>query len=270
MTFVFSVQGEGPGAGPGGTGGSGGTGGTGGTAGTALNFATGVNEVLKRTGSIDQSELISDTLIDSSKQQWIDLVVQLWNEIIDQLYAETNLAKPNILAEALITLTAFVRTYALPSNLVRIRFPLTDQTNGRTIAEYPGGYLGMTADQLIPTDFTGLPLSAAIRPTDGSLYLDRFPTPAEAGLSYVLRYDRDSSLVSGTDLFPFPATVFRALVPAVAQMFNLERKNKSSPGIFQASMGRAARLLLKLQPRDSWIQDIGPASSASVESGDQF
>lgn len=213
----------------------------------------GTNAVLKRTGKIDvEGELTSLTV--EAKQVWIDLTIQLWNETIDHLYSKLGEPRPNILAQNSITLATSDRDYGLETDLVRMHFPLLDETNGRYIVEYPGGFQAIINDQPHPANFTGLPIAGAIRPTDGQLYLDRIPTANENGLEYQYWYEKDASLAAAADTMPFTDAVFRALVPAVAQLFRLEQQGREAytQAIYRASMGRAARLVRTTPPRDSW------------------
>jgi len=218
---------------------------------TLLN---GVNEVLKRTQAISsQSELTS--LTSSAKQPSVDIAIQVLNELVHQLYDEAKIPTPNGVGTSTITLIADDRDYELPSDLLRIRYPLIDQTNSDTIYEYPGGYSQLFSDQEEPSNYTGQPHLAAIRPTDGYLYLDRIPTSTEAGKTYTFLYDKELTLAEAGDTFPFRDTVFWALIPAAAQMVKSEMQNKFNGGLFKMSMGRAARLLTRTVPQSSWLPD---------------
>lgn len=215
---------------------------------TLLN---GVNDVLTRVHIVAGDATLS-SLTDSSKQNAIDVTVQMWNEAIDELYSTARLPKPTQLGETTITLATSTRNYVLPTDLLRVRWPLLDETNGRYIVEYPDGYMQMISDQPFPANYTGVPFNATVRPTDGELYLDRSPTSKENGLVYKLRYDKELVLSLATDTFPFKDVVYRAMVPAVAQLFNGERKGKFDEAVFNASIGRASRYLIETQPRGVW------------------
>lgn len=225
---------------------------------TLLN---GVNEVLKRTRSLDVSGELS-SLTDEAKQVYIDLAIQLWNEVIDQLYSVAEIPRPNVLVESTITLATNDRDYALPLDLVQLYFPLLDETNGRYITEYPGGYMQVVRDQPFPANHTGLPIAGAIRPTDGELYLDALPTSNENGLVYKLRYDKDTELTAEADTMPFPDAVFRALVPVVAELWSFEHRNtvnrwtfvrgKWRNPVFDMGMGRACRLVRQKHANTRW------------------
>ena len=176
---------------------------------TLLN---GVNAVLRRVNILtgDTGEL--DSLTSSPRQVFIDTAIQVWNEATIQLYSSTSGALPTSITEATITLANGDRDYALASDLVRIYWPLQDETNGREIEQYPGGYMQMVNDQEIPTNYTGIPYYGVIRPTDGLLYLDAIPQATEAGLVYKYRYDKSLVLDTATDTFPFSDQVFQAMI----------------------------------------------------------
>lgn len=220
---------------------------------TAATLLDGVNYVLKKAKLVsgDAGELTS--LTDSARQGWVDIIVQSWNETVEELYSVTEGSMPKELAENTITLVASDRDYALATDLVSLHWPLLDETNGQKIYEYNGGYLALVNTQPIPADHTGLPIYGAIRPTDGQLYLDKIPTSSEAGLVYKYRYEKDVSLSAADDSFPFENAVFRALVPAVTEIFNLHHRKEFNEGVYALSMGRAARFLSKIQPRKSYL-----------------
>lgn len=210
-----------------------------------------VNETFIRLQIIDSDNALT-VLSKQGRQNDVDLVIQVWNELMDQLYSQANVPLPNIMSENSITLVADDRDYALETDLVRLHFPLQDKTNGQYITHYPGGYLAMQTDQPEPANFTGLPVAAAIRPDDSELYLDRLPTSDEAGRVYTYRYEKDAELTASGDTFPFTDAVFRALVPAAAELWKLERKGEFRSGVFRTHMGRAARLLRKMPQRTRW------------------
>lgn len=222
----------------------------------AKTLLQGVNDLLKRVQIIsgDSGDLAS--LTDSGRQVFIDLAVQVWNEAVEQLYSISDQPFPQELAENTITLATSDRDYALQTDLVQLHFPLIDETNGAYILEQPGGYLAIVNTQLFPANYTGLPTYAAIRPTDGQLYLDRIPTSAENGKVYKYRYDKDVSLSLAADTFPFSDAVYRALMPVAAELWRLFQENKSFQGVSKLSFGRAARFLTNTQPRDSWLPNV--------------
>lgn len=219
----------------------------------------GVNEVLKRVGKIagESGELL--TLTDVARQRYVDTAVQIWNELVEQLYSESDLPMPKELAEDTITLVTDDRDYDLASDLVQLHWPLLDETNGQYITAYPGGYMQMVIDQPFPANETGLAMFAAIRPTDGQLYLDKIPTANENSRVYKYRYDKDVSLSEASDTFPFSDQVFRAMVPAVSEVWSKRHNNTFNESHFNSSMGRAARFLTKVQQRTSWNPRTVPA-----------
>lgn len=206
---------------------------------TLLN---GINEVLKRTRIIE-SDLAS--LTDSGTQEFINIAIQVWNEVIENVYSRLQRPRPNILSENTITLATDDRDYALQTDLTRLYFPFHDETNGQYISEYPGGYLELVRDQPYPANETGLPYFGTIRPTDGEIYLDKIPQATENGRVYKYRYERDVSLSAAADTFPFEDVAFRALVPAVAEMINSQHKGTFNRVIFKAGIGAAMRYIRK-------------------------
>lgn len=212
-----------------------------------------VNEVLKKVKVIagDAGELTS--LTDSGRQIYIDNAVQAWNEATDQLYSVSNKPLPKEIGEATITLNNNDRDYSLKTDLVQLRWPFIDETNGRIIQEYPGGYVSLVSSQLIPSNHTGMPYYAAIRPTDGKLYLDAIPTASEVGLVYKYRYDKDLSLSSAASTVPFNDATFRAMVPAVAELWKRGQNQSFDAEIYNMSIGRASRLMTNVQQRSSYI-----------------
>lgn len=219
----------------------------------AKTLLNGVNEVLKRAGVIQGESAALASLTDSGRQGFIDVAIQAWNETVELLYETSSMPMPQELAENTITLVASDRDYALQTDLVQFRFPLLDETNGRTIEEYPGGYVALVNDQWRPGNYTGIPYFGAIRPTDGQLYLDRIPQSTEAGLVYKYRYDKDVSLSAASDTFPFSDAVFRSLVPAVAELWKKERHREFDAAHYSIQIANASRQLRNLPKRSSYL-----------------
>ena len=221
-----------------------------------------VNETFKRVQLIQGDSGLLTTLTDSARQIYIDSAVQLWNEAIDELYTTAEVPHPNELAESTITLVTSTRAYVLNASLIQLRFPLLDETNGRFIEEYPGGYMQLVIDQPFPANETGLANFAVIRPTDGYLYLDKIPTSVENGLVYKYRYDKTLELTAAASTVPFNDTVFRAMVPAVAELWKRNHQRDFDSAMYRASVGRASRLLTNKQLRESWLPVQIPVSNS--------
>lgn len=209
------------------------------------------NEVLKRVGVISGDGAVLTSLTSSSRQNSVDVAVQVINEGIDDLYATSTVPKPNGQGESTITLATGDRDYALASGLIRLRFPLIDKTNGQVITSYPGGYNAMLEADLEQDD-TGLPLYGAISPVDGELYLDRAPTADDNGKIYTYQYDKELVLTLLTDTVPFKDVVFRAMVPVWVQLWKREKRNEFDGEMYRKSVGLAATLLMQIMPRDSY------------------
>lgn len=225
------------------------------TPGAAKLFLDGVNEVLKKASVVKSTDLLT-SLTFSGKQVFIDLAVQCWNEAIHQLYSTAEVPLPFQMETSSITLAAR-RDYDLATDLVTLFFPLHDETNGHYILEYKGGYTRMNRQQPQPANYTGTPSYGAIHPGNGKFYIDRTPTSAEIGRVYSYDYGKELHLSSETDTFPFDNTVFWAMVPVVHQLYQLYDENKYTDGIAKLSFGRAARYLIKVPQRTSWLDHYG-------------
>ena len=120
------------------------------------------------------------------------------------------------------------------------------------LPEYPGGYLKMLADQPVASDWIGDANYWAISPRNEALRLDR--TPTASGLTYNFAYERRIDLTStmATATMPFSDTVCRSLVPAVAELYDRQKKKEFDAGIFRASIVRAYNYAQKGQDRSRW------------------
>lgn len=215
----------------------------------------GVNEVLKKVHIIqgDAGELT--TFTDSARQVYIDIAIQAWNELIDDLYAGSQTEKPQLWTSNTITLVTSTRTYALQTDVIELHWPFKNDSNGNYLREYPGGYLKLVQSQDIPANFTGLANYAALDPTASApqVYLDRIPTASENGDAYTYFYQKDGEATAITDVLPFNEGVVRALVPAVAEVWRRHQQKDFDASLFTSSMGRAARLLNQKKQRQSYL-----------------
>jgi len=230
----------------------------------AKTLLNGVNEVLKQLGYIKGNSGELASLTDSQRQTTIDLAVQAWNRLLIQVYDSSDMALPQELAEATITLATSDRDYALASDLVQLRYPLTDQTNGFQIWEYNGGYQQMFKDQIQPANYTGQATYAAIRPTDGQLYLNAIPTATENGNSYTYLYDKEITMSLAADTFPFSDSVFEVLISGCAELVSRFKKRSFDAGEYNKSLGLAVSLMTEGQQRTSWT----PERSSGVNRSD--
>lgn len=201
-----------------------------------------VNQVLKDCRVL-QGDAVLTTLVDPPRQIFIDLAIQKWGETIDQLYVDAQRPVPRLTSTGTITLVAGVRNYALPADIVTLHYPLRDTTNGDYIVEYNGGFMQIVRDQSRPSDYIGLPTRAALDPETYELYLDTDPTAEEAGRVYEFRYDKDHALTGAADVMPLGTAVYRAMIPAVAELWRRARDQDDDPGNYRRSYGRALRLL---------------------------
>lgn len=215
---------------------------------TLLN---GINEVLKKAQIVTETQLLT-SLTNSGKQVFIDQAKQAWNEAIDELYTVAGVIRPSQMAESSITLVSGTREYTLKDNLIRLHYPLLDETNGQYVNEYPGGYEAMRKWQSIPQNYTGLPLNACIRPDNGRLYFDAIPQAAVAGRVYKYIYDKDTVLTLAEENMPFNDVVFRAMVPVVFELYRAIQHNREDEEKKKVNYGRAASLLNRTPQRESW------------------
>lgn len=210
-----------------------------------------VNEIFKRVNNIAGDANALTTLTDSARQHPIDVTIQVVNEGIDELYSHSHISLPNEQAQATITLVAGTQSYSLASNLVRMHFPLIDKTNTEFIWKYPGDYNDLLI--LDPEgDDTGLPWWGIISPVNSQLYLNVIPTATEAGRVYTYQYEKDLAMSLATDTVPFNNEVFRAMVPAWAQLYKREMKNEFDTDLYQQAIGRAAYMLSQTEPRTTY------------------
>jgi len=229
----------------------------------AKTLLNGVNEVLKKVDILDEDSGLLESLSDSARQTFIDLAVQVINEVLDELYTVTKRSKPKQLKESTITLVADQQAYPLHTALVRLRreFDLIDESNNHTITILDeDGYHQIIIGDLEQDD-TGLPNWAAIRPTDAQLFLDRKPTANDAGKEYKYRFDKDMELTDFDDPFPFTDPVFRGVVVAAAELWKGYRHQEFSEPLFKNAIGRSARLLSKITNRTSWKPDKGASNN---------
>ena len=220
----------------------------------AKTLLNAVNEVLKRARIIAGDSGVLTTLTDSARQPAIDVAVQVVNEGIDELYSPDGTPMPNEQGEDTITLVAGQRDYTLAStnsDFVQIRWPFIDKTNNQWLRPHPGGYNQMLMDDPEQDD-TGLPHTAAIRPTDRKLHLDRAPTSVQAGRVYTYQYDKDLALALAADEVPFTDIVFRAMVPVWTQLWRRDMQSEFDADLFQINLGRAQRTLNPELARDDY------------------
>lgn len=212
---------------------------------------TAVNAVLNRTSITSASGEVA-SLTNSGKQVYIDTIVQIWNEVTDTACNMMGIPHIGETGTSTITLVTDTREYAIPSDLVQIRWPLIDYTNGHYIREWPGGYEQMRIDQFTPAEWTGLPYAAALNPTTNMLRMDRTPTSAENGNQYNLLYDKDLAISADADTIPFNDAVYRALVPVVTEVFERRNRNDFDEQEYRSNLSRALSFMNKQNRRTHW------------------
>lgn len=230
---------------------------------TLLN---GVNDVLRRVKFIsgDAGELSS--LTDGARQPEIDAAVNSWNDVTEDLFSLTNVPFPKDVDTDTITIVDGQREYALPDDLVQIRWPLKQETDGHYIHDYPGGFEQMRKDQPQPDNFTGRPYRACVNPVTGGLYMEYNPDAVTAGDVYTLLYDKDIAVSIAADVFPFADAVYRRLVPGVVEVWRYYMRNQFSEEVYNKSLAQASRYLPKQQIRKGYL----PARVKSTLGHDPF
>ncbi len=253
----------------------------------ATTFLTAVSDSLIRAKEF-RSAISSFT--DTAKQQEIDVMIQVWNEAIDDMMALG--VWPGDVAEGSITLVTGTKEYSTETDFVamaedsggRGRFPgvhshhhhsvpfgsghhggrrhtntgvraiMINESDGSKLHHYPGGWDQMRRDQLQPSQHTGKPLHWTINPTTGKFELDNAAVAANNGDVYKYIYIKQINLSAVSDTFPVLDDVIDTLIPAVVQLWNREFKDRFDEAQFNRSYARAAKRLSQI-PR---MQRYGP------------
>jgi hypothetical protein len=208
----------------------------------AISLLTAVNATLKRVSIIEGSSGELTTFTDSARQTSVDVMIDVWNEVVDTLYSLADSLEGET-ASSTFTLALNDREYALASDYVRMIGNPINSTNNRILFPYPGGYQQMLVDQLDETQFTGAPLRWVVNPNNGEIRVDSHPTSSEVNDVYTYQYEKALNLSVVGDTFPFGDEIVQSLYPAVAQAWTRERQQQFDQGIFNASLARAAQKL---------------------------
>ena len=83
-----------------------------------------VNDMFKTANLIAGDADALTSLTDSARQGDIDYCVIALNQVIDELYTSTGVARPAQQASSTITLATGTRAYSLVANYVRLHWPL--------------------------------------------------------------------------------------------------------------------------------------------------
>ena len=209
---------------------------------TTLTFLAAVNATLKRVQMIEGASGELTTFTDSARQTSVDIMLDVWNEVLDELFKLSEDFEGEI-AESSFTLVADKIDYSLATDYVRMIGNPVEPTNVYVLTPYPGGYKQLRIDQPDRTDFTGSPRHWVVSPLDGDLEIDSTPTSEEAGDIYTYMYEKGIDLAATGDTFPFDDEIVRSLYAAVAQAWSRERNQQFDEGIYLASMARAAQKL---------------------------
>jgi hypothetical protein len=231
-----------------------------------------MNAVMKRTRNIqgDAGELATSTVTstatgltateaftDGSRQNEIDIGLQLWNEAMHEVFGLGLFAQE--MATATMTLVTDTREYALPSDFERLAGN-EDQQVIRAATEqywmfpYDGGYQQMLINQNVASDWRGKPNAFALSPSTANLRVDLHPTADENGTTWNYNYEKRLGFSStmATSTFPFSDTVVDCLVPVVSEAHNRIFKQEFDAAMFKSSIVRAIDYIRQRQRKSFW------------------
>ena len=215
---------------------------------TLLN---GVNDILQSDRLLSSSNALS-SLTDSARQPWIDQAVQIINRVMLDVYDVAG-EMPQEGGSSTITLATGDRSYALASDLVQMRWPLRDESNGTYIYEI--GFYELVNNQPQPANYTGVPSYGAIDPENGELYLDRIPTAAENGLVYAYDYDKDITVSAASDTFPFTDSAWQPFMDAAKELWKRENNLQFDSALYAQRVGNAVSMMTLRQRATSYRPD---------------
>ena len=219
-------------------------------------FLVAVNDVLRRVGTIAGDSSALTTFTDSKRQREIDIVTQIWNEAVHELYDMGSLQGE--VASGSITLATDTDEYAVETDFEQMAGEtyLTRalvKSDGRRLFEYPGGYRQMFLDQPDRSDYTGVSSLWAFNTATNTIRLDKRPTSNENGDVFNYLYDKRINLSATTDNMPFSDTVTDALVPVVAEIWRMDFHGETrDPISANAGFKRAASLITQKKPRSRY------------------
>lgn len=206
-----------------------------------------VNVILKKSGLIQGSTGELTTLTNDALQVDIDNVVKACNRaLLDVARAGVDI---NLRTEGTLTLVTATREYVVPTSPVFIEMVsprMIDETLGQWMEPYPGGYSQLREDQLIPANYTGLPLFWVINPTNNKFRLNTLPTANENGRIYKFIYKTSLLLAVAADVFPLRDDATEALEDCIEQQFNRHRKGQFDQSAYQMSIAMCAQIARQL------------------------
>lgn len=198
-----------------------------------------VNDLLTNTRHISGTDGKLTSLTDAPRQVWIDGAVISIRDTVQEAYGHSREPLPKVMRTADIVLEADRRTYPLENEVIKLVWPLRDETNGEVILEHPRGYFGILEEQLEPAQFTGLPYQAALEPYRREIYMDRIPTATYAGRIYKARYQTRLTFGASGDVFPFNDDAVDAMVQSATERFRRRFQNAFDEGNYAEGMARA-------------------------------
>lgn len=198
-----------------------------------------VNDLLSNTRHISGTDGKLTSLTDSARQVWVDGAITSIRDTVQELYSHSREPLPKVMRTQSIVLEEDKRSYALDAEVIELHWPLRDEDNGEVIQEHPKGYFGILNEQLQPSLYTGLPYFAALEPYRREVYMDRVPTAAYAGRTYMARYRARLTFGAAGDVFPFNDDAVDAVIQAATEAFRRRYQNTFDDGSYVAGMSRA-------------------------------
>ena len=221
-------------------------------------YLVAVNATLRRVGVIAGDASALTTFTDTQRQREVDIVLQVWNEIVHELYDLGSLQGE--VADGSITLVTDTDNYAVPTDFEQMAGAtyltrVMVKSDGVRLFEYPGGYRQMFIDQPDRADFTGAANYWALNLTNNTFRLDKRPTLTENDDVFNFVYDKRINLSATGDTMPFSDTVTEALQSVVAEIFRIDFHGETRDPISSiAGFKRAASLITQKKRRRRYGQ----------------
>lgn len=216
----------------------------------ATTFLEAVNATLKLVGIIQGDSGALTTFTDTARQTDIDVMLQAWNDTLDELFKIGNY--PGEQEENNITLSSGVGEYTLATDYTKIIGNPINSANRRIIYPSPWTFEQLRHRQPDPSIFTGRPLYWLINPTNNKMRFDKQATSEEDGDVYTYINEIRSNLSATGDTFPVSDEAVDRLKSAVAQVWSSTQKSQFNEGVYQASMSRAADVLARIKRRTKY------------------
>jgi hypothetical protein len=200
-----------------------------------------VNFTAKKAHLIQGESGELSSLTNAAYQSDVDLIVDSIQEVIKTLLTFGGV-EPDMSSTGTVTLVDGTREYAPASDFQVLESnKMVNQTDGKWLSPYPGGYLGMFEAQHQPASYVGNPNYYCINPANGNFRLDTTPDSGQDGEVYTYVYQKSLSLSLAADTFPFHDEVVEDLIPAFAEFWKMQRDQNFNESLFNNSLSMAVR-----------------------------